>query len=241
MHFHINKCSSISFTKSNTFNFQYQINNSLITSSTCIKDLGVFIDKDLKFEEHINHILASSSKTLGFITRSTRDFRNPQSFITLFKTLVLPTLTYSSIVWKPHTVTLSNRLESIQRKFLRSLAFKSGSPMSFFDHNYTSISERFHIPTINSLFDSTDTLLTFKIRNARISCRQLLDLFTFRNFSYSLRCPRILDERSINRHKFNCPVHRLIRSWNSLPASIRSLDSFVQFKNKIKLHCYKHY
>ena len=94
----------------------------------------------LSFQQHIDYLISRASKYLGFITRSSKDFKNPYSLITLFKTLVVPTLTYASSLWRPSVSTHINKIEAIQRKFLRYLAFKSGSRMSIFDHNYSPIS-----------------------------------------------------------------------------------------------------
>ena len=132
------------------FNFHYKISNSIIKNSSCIKDLGIYIDNHLTFQEHVDHISSAAMKSLGFIIRSTIYFSNPRSTFSLF---------------------LINKLEAPQRKFLRNLAFKSGTRMNLTDHNPTPISTKFDLPTVNSRFDSF--LLcehAYLLRNARILC-----------------------------------------------------------------------
>ena len=77
--------------------------------------------------------------------------------------IVLPVLTFGSIIWSPYSQRHIYTLESMQRQFLRFLSFKAGHPISFYDHDLTNISVKFNLPTLKSLHDYYDVLFVFKV------------------------------------------------------------------------------
>ena len=62
------------------------------------KDLGVIIDKDLKFTEHINSKIKIANTNVGLIFR-TFTYLDKDMFLNLYKLLVRPQ--YASPVWSP--------------------------------------------------------------------------------------------------------------------------------------------
>ena len=99
------------------------------------KDLGVIFQDNFSFDTHLDSAVNRSFRSLGFIIRSASRF-NANTLIYLYKSLVRQILLYNSVIWSPHYESHIRRLESVQRKFLRFLAFKLGRPFSFDDHNY---------------------------------------------------------------------------------------------------------
>ena len=113
--------------------------------------MGVIFDRKFTFDEHISEVTNKALSTLGFIKRSTKEFTDTQSIITLYKSLILPTLLHGSVIWSPHYDVHIKKLESVQHRLLRYLAFKSGYPMNFVDHNYSQLASAFNLPSILSL------------------------------------------------------------------------------------------
>ncbi|XP_038120658.1 uncharacterized protein LOC119770244 [Culex quinquefasciatus] len=71
------KCSVISFTrKRNTISFDYTLSNTTIPRTSCVKDLGVMLDSKMTFTDHITYTVSKASKTLGFIFRIAKNFRD---------------------------------------------------------------------------------------------------------------------------------------------------------------------
>ena len=99
--------------------------------------------------------------------------------------MVLPILNYASTVWSPFYNYEINKLESVQHFFLRYLAWKSGSPMDWRDHDYSEVMPRFKIPTLESVRLKFDARLAFNIINELIAL--ISDLFMTRNIPYNLR------------------------------------------------------
>ena len=126
-------------------------------------------------------ITSRAFKILGFIIRSTQDFNDVHCILYLFKSLVIPILSYCSTIWTPYSDCHNKTLESVQRKFFRYLAYKSGRPMAFDNHNYRYIAIRYSVPTIKSLHKLNDYKLIWMIRNKLVDCTQLKKIFSSRS------------------------------------------------------------
>ena len=59
--------------------------------------------------------------------------------LNLYKTIVKPVLSYGSIIWTPHYSIDLQKLESVQHRLLRYIAFKLGRPIGFDQHDYSEI------------------------------------------------------------------------------------------------------
>jgi hypothetical protein len=119
------KCYILSFSrKTKPLMFDYRIGNALLTRCFTFKDLGVTFDAQFTFNEHVDIIVASSVKTLGFIFRSCKRFRSESCLRALYFTLVRSKLKYCSIVWSPIYRRGVDALESVQRKFAKYILFK---------------------------------------------------------------------------------------------------------------------
>ena len=82
------------------------------------KDLGVIIDSELKFEEHIPTKVQKANAIVGLIRRSFSYLDGPL-FKKLFTTFVRPHLEYAQAVWSPHLKKHINLLENVQRRATR--------------------------------------------------------------------------------------------------------------------------
>lgn len=238
----INKCQSISFTRSqDPYYYDYSIDSHILFKPDCMKDLGVWMDPKLKFKIHIHKVCCKASRTLGFLNRSTRSFSDPTAIITLYKTLVLPHFLYCSPIWSPHTKCLMSRLNTIHHSFLRYLAFKSKTPFNRFDHDYNPIAFKFKLLSISSLHIYNDFMLAYKIKHDLFRDVSISSIFTTRTVLYPHRNQRPLIEKICNlNYKFYSITNRLVRSWNSLSTEVANAAIGV-FKRSIKysFFCYE--
>ena len=74
------------------------INNQIIDRVDNTKTLGVFIDENITWKTHTNHVCKNVSKGIGVLRRAKRMISN-SSLKRLFKALVLPHFDYCSLVW----------------------------------------------------------------------------------------------------------------------------------------------
>lgn len=94
-----NKCYVISFTRRHETTFQHFNYGRTLTRSNSIRDLGVTFDSKLSFKNHIQHIVNSAYKMLGFISRSLNKFRKIETYKTLYNLYVRSILEYGSTVY----------------------------------------------------------------------------------------------------------------------------------------------
>ena len=80
--------------------------------------LGVNISSDLRWNLHIQDIVAKASRTLNFVKRNLYCCP-PDAKASAFKALVHPQLEYESAVWDPHKNKNITSLESVQRRGAR--------------------------------------------------------------------------------------------------------------------------
>lgn len=232
------KCKLISFHRSkikDLIMFDYEIQSQKIDRVKSINDLGVMFDVNLDFKEHIENITSKAYKSLGFITRSTKEFKNVDTYVYLYKTIVLPTITYCSQIWSPHQDIYMNYLESIQRKFMRRASYKIGRPMLITDHDYSVLAQRFDLCNIKSLHKFYDLCFVWRVLHGFVSCNTITDIFVTRHLEYGLRHARLFIEiSSRDNFIFQSSKGRLIRLWNLLPHDTRNLESIGLFKSQLR-------
>ena len=93
---------------------------STITSKPSVKDLGVTMGASASFEEHIAHITSAANLKCAWILRTFKT-RESLPLITLWKSLVLPTLDYCSQLWCPSTPGTIQCIEKVQMSFLKKI------------------------------------------------------------------------------------------------------------------------
>lgn len=87
-------------------------------------DLRVIFDDKHSFKQHIDKITRKSYQMLGFIFRSTKTFKKPNSLIRLYNGYVRTRLEYCSQVWNPMYEMYASSLERVQKKFTRMLHYR---------------------------------------------------------------------------------------------------------------------
>jgi hypothetical protein len=73
----------------------------------------------MSFTGHINVTVGKALAMMGFGKRLSCKFRDPYTLKTLYVSLVRPKLEYASCVWRPFYGAHINRIERVQRKFVR--------------------------------------------------------------------------------------------------------------------------
>ena len=93
-----------------------------IQEKAFVKDLGVLMSNDCLFKDQIDSTIEKAIRT--FILRS------KHTMITLYKSLVIPILEYCLVLWSPNAVGLIQRLEEIQKSYLKQIR---GAPQNYWE------------------------------------------------------------------------------------------------------------
>ena len=88
--------------------FTIRINNETFEHKTYTKFLGIYVDENLNWKEHVNLIASRVFKSIGIITKA-RFYLSMPSLRTLYFALVYPYLQYAATVWDSTYKTTLNR------------------------------------------------------------------------------------------------------------------------------------
>ena len=91
------------------------MNTNSNISSTKKTWVGITIDSNLKFDNHIATKIQKSNMMLGLINRSF-SFLDSNIFKTLYTCYVRPHLEYDSVIWSPFLIKNIKALENVQRR-----------------------------------------------------------------------------------------------------------------------------
>ena len=225
------KCKHITFTRNHTVHYgQYSIDNQALGKVSFIGDLGVTFDSKLSFEAHIDRITNKANKMLGFVLRITKAFTRYKSILILFHTLVRSQLEYASVIWNPFYAVYKDRVEAVQRKFLRILNYRLHSPYS----SYGSLLEKYNLLSLSDRRLMVDAVTLRSICVGEFKCPQLLSLVHFRTPIMSLRSGVLF---ALNVPKSNAgkraPLYRLCDQYNK---GAYHGDMFLDSRHRYKLN-----
>ena len=80
--------------------------------------LGVLLSNDLKWNSHVNNIVAKANKSLGFVKRNLYPCTETTKRLA-YVTIVKPTLEYATAVWDPYRQQQIDSIEAVQRRAAR--------------------------------------------------------------------------------------------------------------------------
>lgn len=120
-----------------------------------VSDLGVYMSQDASFKSHIDNICASAQRTVSWICRTFRS-RSALSMLTTWKSLVRPKLEYCSQLWSPSAKSDIQKLELVQRDFVRKIKVNSHL-------NYWETLKHLHLYSLERRRERYRIIYTWKI------------------------------------------------------------------------------
>jgi hypothetical protein len=127
MKFNAKKCYILS--TGNTSSHFYQLDNTILQQVSSNPYLGVQLDENLSWHEHISGVVKRANASLGQIRRNLR-FCSQECRKMAYISLVRSTLEFASLVWDPHEQGYIDRLERVQRGAARFICqdYRSRNP-----------------------------------------------------------------------------------------------------------------
>lgn len=162
------KCSVITFSrKKEPIMFNYVLQETTISRVNHVKDLGVILDSQLTYKQHkIFWIHFQDCKEL---------FRYIYCLKSLYCSLVRSTLEYCSAVWNPSYNNGAERVESVQRRFLRFALRKLPWRNPFRLPSYESRCQLIDLELLRTRRDTSRALLIADSLQGRIDCSTILE------------------------------------------------------------------
>ena len=193
-----------------------------------VKFLGVFIDENLSWKFHINHICKKVSKSTGVIYRS-RFLLSMKTKLSLYYTLIYPYLTYCNVVWSSTYVTNVKRLFLIQKRLVRALTnadFTAHTAPLFYRLNLLDIYKINFLHIVKFMYCYHHNLLPSSFHNLFITSRHIHSYNTRNANAYRLHTCRT------NIKRFTI-LFQGPKKWNSLPDKIKNSETLNCFRNRM--------
>ena len=231
MEFNREKCHVLTLGKfENTkHTHRYRLGGDEIEHVFMEKDLGITIDSELTFEEHISNKVRVANGIVGLMRR-TFSYLDPSSFKKLFCAFVRPHLEYGQSVWAPFLQKNINSIENVQ---IRATKLVDGMK----DLDYEERLKKCNLTTLLFRRMRGDMIEMWKHFN--VYDREILSpSFTPNNrpvrngnHTFQLYQRRSGDgERGIQTNSY---YFRTTEVWNSLPTSVVESKTIDSFKNNL--------
>lgn len=167
----IPKCQCISFTrKKKPLSFCYKLNNTPLTRVEQVRDLGVCLDSKMSFNNHVDNIVKKSYRSLGFVLRTCKPFTDENSLKIVYYAYVRSTLEYACPIWYPIYAIHKDRIENIQKKFIRHLNFKTHAK----SESYIESCGNYRVLTLEQRRKVLDMGLLWDVVRGRLDCPELV-------------------------------------------------------------------
>jgi hypothetical protein len=197
------------------------------------------MDSKLTFVPHIDNVISKSFKQLGFILRVGKPFSKVSTYKVLFNSYIRSRLEFASAVWNPFFKIHSDKLEKVQKKFVKTIEYRTKH--KYID--YVTSMKRQNITTLSSRRERIDVMILYKIVNDIIDAPSLLSSISFR---VPRRCERACRQRplfhtlrsrtSYAKHSF---IRRACRLYDSKFQNIDILHEKLGRFKQLSLQCIK--
>ena len=192
------------------------------------KDLGVLVDNQLKFHDHIREVAQKAGGLAHSFLKSTVS-RSPEFMLFLWTTHVRPVIEYGSCIWNTGYHSDLSLLEKVQRKWTKHI---SGLENLCYSERLRSLD----LYSVQGRLLRADLIQYWKVLNDR-SCIHYDHLFTTskqtrtRGHSLKLFHPQVTTD--IRKRAFSM---RCIQQWNRLPQETVSAANLASFKRQLSMH-----
>ena len=222
--FNISKIFSMHFPSSLQCPCQFTINGHAIPNAAKVKDLGVLVDRDFRFHDHVH---SNYSKAAGISSNyiATTSNRSPEFMVELYTTHIRPLLLYASQVWNMGYVGDIHKLESVQRRWTKEVA-------NLADLDYASRLRQLDLFSIKGRLLRDDLVLCWQILHEKcfIKPYEIFQFSTASTRGHHLKIFKPQIRTDLRKRFFS---FRVITEWNSLPASVMESATLTEFMSRL--------
>ena len=198
--------------------------DTTLGETTNDRDLGVQIDRDLKFDEHVEMVANKANKMLGLIRRSFTFLDGP-TMKKLYTSLVRPILEYGHVVWAPTLKRDQQMIDNVQRRTTKLV-------LELKNLEYDDRLRALKLPSLYYRRARGDMIETYKYLHGIYKVDRMpleLDNNTVtRGHSLKLKKERVTARQ--RKHYFR---HRVVNRWKTLTEYVISAPSLNIFKSRL--------
>ena len=208
------------------------LNNSRLSQVKVTKFLGVIIDENLTWKNHIDELATKISKNIGIMNRL-KHYLPSKILLTLYNSFVSPYLNYSILTWG-NSPTKCNKLLILQKRAVRII-----SNADYRDHS-APLFAKFNILQCNDLYFLNLGKFMYKsMHNLLPSCFNSCFTLASNMHVYSTRSSargNLFVQFNRTSMSKNSVIYQGTLYWNSLADSLKSLPSLSVFAKNLKSH-----
>ena len=205
-----------------------RVGDSVLQPDTTVKLLGVTIDKNLNFSEHISKLVSKANSKL-FVVRRGLNMLNFSKRRDLLMSFVQSQFSYAPLMWMLCSKTDNKKINKVHFKFLQMLYDDQSS-------TYVELLNEYGEFTVHQRNTQKLMIEMFKAKN-ELGPSLLSDIFIKSKYKGPvLRSNKDFYRPNINTHKFGEKSLQNIGNiiWDLLPSQLRELTTLSQFKTQIK-------
>lgn len=219
------KCFAVTFSRQRQIiPTVYTLKGTVLQKLPFMRDLGVVHDSKLLFDVHIDGIIGGALKMLGFVMRSSLNFCKAKTLKILYCSFVRSKLEYASQVWNPRYRTYIDRIERVQKKFMKFLCFKLKVP--YISSDYYTLCKKHHLIPLHKRREIADIIYALSITSGKVECPELLSSISFNTPNRSKRYhPPISLKFGATKYRKNSFMRRAFRSLNDVAEEL-DIDIF---------------
>ena len=216
-------------TKQYENKLKLSLDNVEIKCVNACKFLGVTIDQNLTWENHIIEVAKKCSSSIGILYKM-KNFLPETALLSLYNTLVLSHINYGITAWSSAGVSAKTRLHILQKRALRAIShsdFRSHSNPLFIKYNQLKIGElcKLNIGTFmykycNNLLPSTFNLMFTTNADTHNYNTRFASNFKYPNNKLEF------GKKSIS--------YRGVEIWNNISDEIKNSENTKGFKGTYK-------
>jgi hypothetical protein len=208
-----------------------QMNSEYLQEVTYTKFLGIIIDNELSWSQHINYIKGKIAKGIGIIGKA-KHLLNQETLKTLYYSFVYPYLNYCIIVWGNTYNKYVDELFKLQKKVVRII---TGS--HYLEHTKELFRTLYILPIRKILLYNISQFMYRYIEGTLPDIFN--DMFSFNRayHSYNTRSANLLSvpKHNLNVRSFSIKVTG-VRVWNLLTSyNLHICKSLEIFKRNVKI------
>ena len=229
LRFHPDKCHVLTIGKfwNIKHSHPYAIGGSVLEHVDQEKDLGVIIDGELTFDEHIFSKIKKANSIVGLISRSF-DFLSPEMFRTLFMAFVRPHLEYAQAVWSPRLIKHIDAIENVQRRATRLVS-------GYKNYSYEDRLRSINLPSLKIRRKIGDMVEVYKHLHVydKSSASQKFVLRTRPHRQHNHELQKNFANDGVRGYQTNSLYYRSVDPWNNLPDYVVDAPSVTKFKEAL--------
>ena len=195
------------------------------------KDLGVHVDSELRFAEHISNKVNKANALVGLIRRSFSHL-DGMMFKKLFTAFVRPHLEYAQAVWQPHLLKHKKMIENVQ---IRATKLVDGLQ----ELSYEERLRELDLPTLEFRRARGDMIEAYNHVH-RYDQNAISPKFHLQNRPSRSHQFQVIENRPSDGdrgNQTNSFYYRFNRKWNDLPREVVDTESIDVFKNRLDEEC----